>query len=98
MKEDADHLHLKKPNSSTLEHFRLISLCTTLYKVYARILVKWLKLIILHLIRLEQGAFVSGHCIIDSILLTKEFMHDMWHAPIHQSLMAIKLDIDLAYD
>lgn len=40
----------KRLDASTPEHFKMISLCTTLYKVCARILARHLKLIIPYLI------------------------------------------------
>ena len=44
----------KQPDASALKHFKPINLCTTLYKVCARILVGRLKSIILWLIYPEQ--------------------------------------------
>lgn len=67
----------KKPNASAPGHFRPISLCTILYKVYARILVSCLKPIYSCLVSLKQGAFVDGRCIIENILLIQEFIYDM---------------------
>ena len=67
----------KRQDASTLGYFRLISIYTTLYKIYARILVDQLKPIISRLINLEQGAFVNSWYITDNILLAQEFMHDL---------------------
>lgn len=66
----------------TLDHFRPISLYITLYKVCAKILIKWLQLIMPCLISPESGAFINEHCITDNIFLIQEFMHDLQHASI----------------
>ena len=62
-------LMAKRPDASNIGYFRPISLCNTLYKVYARVLVEWLKLMVRCLINPEYDAFVIGHYIIDNILL-----------------------------
>lgn len=44
----------KRPDAFKPSHFRSISLCTNLYKIYARVLVRQLQLIVLDLIYPEQ--------------------------------------------
>ena len=59
----------KKMNSQIPNDYRLISLCNTMYKIIAKILVNRLKLVLLSLLALEQGAFVLERAIINNILL-----------------------------
>ena len=59
----------KRLDVSLPSHYRPISLYTTLYKMYARILIDWLKPIMPRLISPEQGAFISGRSITNNILL-----------------------------
>nr|XP_010943370.1 uncharacterized protein LOC105061109 [Elaeis guineensis] len=47
---------------------------------------------------LYKEAFISDRSIIDNILLAQKFTYDLHQAPIHHSLMAIKLDMERAYD
>ena len=68
---------LKKSDTTVPGYFRPISLCTILYKVCAKVLIRWLQPVILQLISQEQRAFVSGHSISDNILLAQKFMHDL---------------------
>jgi len=61
---------IPKCNTPTrVEHFRPISLCNTLYKLVAKILVRRMKGILNELISLEQGAFVPERVISDNILI-----------------------------
>lgn len=57
-----------------------------------------MKLIIPHLISLEQGAFIGSRCISNNVLLAHKFMFDLHRAPTRQGMMAIKLDMEKVYD
>ena len=57
---DIHHIVPKRQDASEPSHFRSISLCTTLYKIYAKLLVCKLKPILSRLICMEQEAFVGG--------------------------------------
>lgn len=46
----------------------------------------------------KQGAFISGHNIFDNILIASKFIYDLRQASMHQTLIAIKLYIERAYD
>lgn len=65
----------KHPNVIIFGHYRLINLCTMLYKVCAKILVGRLKPIVPHLIFSEQEAFVSDYRITNNFLLAQEFIY-----------------------
>ncbi|XP_038985517.1 uncharacterized protein LOC120111723 [Phoenix dactylifera] len=88
----------KRQDASEPSHFRPISLCTTLYKVTAKILALRLRDILPRLISPEQGAFVGGRSITDNVLIAQEFMFDLGRASSRRSLMGIKLDMERAYD
>ncbi|XP_038973168.1 uncharacterized protein LOC103699679 [Phoenix dactylifera] len=79
-------------------HFRPISLCTTLYKVVARIMVGRVKPLLPSIISQEQGAFIAGRNISHNVMLAQEMMWDLQRASKRGSLMAIKLDMERAYD
>lgn len=76
----------KRSDAYVPSHFKSISLCTTLYKVCTRVLVRRLQLIVPRLIILEQGAFVNRWCITDNIILVQVFMHDFQQSPLDRAL------------
>ncbi len=79
-------------------HFRPISLCTTLYKIVARIMVGRIKPLLPGIISQEQGAFVAGRNISHNVMLAQEMMWDLQRASKRRSLMVVKLDMERAYD
>lgn len=81
-----------------LGHYKPISLCNTLYKIYAKLIVYRMKPILSCHIDPEQGAFVGSRSIYNNILIAQEFMFDLRKTPSNRSLMAIKLDMERAYN
>ncbi|KAI0492143.1 hypothetical protein KFK09_026409 [Dendrobium nobile] len=82
----------------TPSNYRPISLCQTNYKIVATMLVNRLKKIISKLISEEQVAFVHGRSIADHCLLAQEVFHKFKISKNKKGLMAIKLDMEQAYD
>ena len=81
-----------------MEHYRPISLCNTLYKLDAKILVRRLKGVLNYLMSSEQGAFVPGKSISDNILIAQEITHSLenFHGTDHYVL--VKIDMERVYD
>ncbi|XP_038972041.1 uncharacterized protein LOC120104629 [Phoenix dactylifera] len=88
----------KRQDAAEPGHYRPISLCTSLYKVVAKIMVGRMRALLPSLISMEQGAFVGGRSISDNILLAQEMMGDLQRASRRRCLMAVKLDMERAYD
>lgn len=78
--------------------FRLISLCQTIYKIVAKILVVRLKGWLPRLISEEQGAFVPGRSISNHCLLAQEMVNKFRTSSSSAGLMALKIDMEQAYD
>lgn len=66
-----------KLDTTVLSDYRSISLCTTLYKVYAKLMVERMKPILSHLICAKQGAFIGDRSIIDNMMIIQELMYDL---------------------
>lgn len=89
------------PKVETLEKmsdYRPISFCNASYKIISKILTKRLKPILPEIISLEQTACVPGRHITD-VLVVNELLHSLKSCRRQsKSYMAIKKDINKAYD
>ncbi|KAI0522554.1 hypothetical protein KFK09_004934 [Dendrobium nobile] len=82
----------------TPSNYRPISLCQTNYKIAVTILVNILKKCISKLITEEQMAFMPGRSIYEHCLLAQEIFHKFKISKNKKGLMALKLDMEQAYD
>ncbi|XP_027096192.1 uncharacterized protein [Coffea arabica] len=86
-------------NPTSLKHFRPVSLCTTMYKVIAKILANRLKCVLHSCICKNQSAFIPGRRILDSIMVSHEYLHYLNNKRHGKDgFMAVKLDMSKAYD
>ena len=85
----------KKTGASEADHFRRISLCSVVYKIYA----KWLaKRITTYAGEpdLYQAAFTNSRSTDDHIFVTRRMMEENWNAG--KDLYILALDIKKAFD
>lgn len=78
--------------------FRPISLCNVMYKCLPKVLVNRLKSIIAKVVSPYQASFVPGRNIHDNIIIVNEMIHSMRRKRGAKGLMAIKVDLEKAYD
>ena len=88
----------KVDNPETTAHFRPVSLCNTLYKILAKILVNRVRPVLQRIIHPTQSAFIPGRAIHDNILLAHEILNKFQHTKGKKGYVALKLDIEKAYD
>ncbi|PKU69674.1 integrator complex subunit 11 [Dendrobium catenatum] len=79
-------------------NYRPISLCQTNYKIVASMLVNRLKKANSRLISEEQMAFIPGRSISEHCLLAQEIFHKFKVSKNKKGMIAIKLDMEQAYD
>lgn len=78
--------------------FRLISFCTVLYKIITKTLANRMKVILDHLISLNQCAFFKGWLILDNIIFSHEIFYHMRTHQSREHWMTLKIDMSKAYD
>ena len=82
----------------TLGNNRPISLCNTVYKVITKIIVARLRPYLDKLISPMQTAFVPGRKRIDNIIIAQEIIHGLRKKKGRIGYMALKIDLEKAYD
>uniref|UniRef100_A0A803PQY8 Reverse transcriptase domain-containing protein n=1 Tax=Cannabis sativa TaxID=3483 RepID=A0A803PQY8_CANSA len=88
----------KCENPDSVDKFQPIALCNFVYKVVTRIIAHRLRPLLDRLVSPLQSAFVPGRWIAESSLLTQELVHTIKSKKGKGGLMAIKIDMNKAYD
>ncbi|OMO64495.1 reverse transcriptase [Corchorus capsularis] len=88
----------KVANPIKIDQFRHMSLCDFPYKVVTKILVNRLKPYLDDLISPFQASFVPGRMARDNAIIVQEIIHSFNRKRGKAGYMAIKLDLDKAYD
>ena len=83
--------------ADNLSQFRPISLCSTIYKVMARLLKKKLKLCVSEIVQRNQVGFVQERLLCENVLLATELVKD-FNDQGPTSKGCLKIDISKAYD
>ncbi|KAH9666253.1 reverse transcriptase domain-containing protein [Citrus sinensis] len=88
----------KSEHSTSFKMYRPISLCTVFYKTVTKIIVNRLQVILPDLIGPHQISFVPGRHITENIIIAQEVVHSMRRKMGKKGFMAIKVDLEKAYD
>lgn len=88
----------KQEKPASPGHFRPIRLCNDIYKILTKILANRLQQFLPKLISPERVAFVRGRSITDNCMLVQEILHSIEGSRLNNKLMAVKLDMQKAYD
>lgn len=88
----------KIQNPYLVSHYRLLGLCTTHYKLLAKILTKRIKPLLPNLISPFQGAYTPGRHSSDLFLIAQETLNSMKHSKAKGGWLIVKIDIKKAFD
>ena len=88
----------KGNNVASVNQFKPFSLCNVLYKIISKLLANRLKKVIYKLVSLWQTAFIPGCKIQENTILAQEILHAMKKKKGKTSWMALKIDMEKAYD
>lgn len=87
----------KVTGADRMSQFRPISLCSTVYKIIARILKNRLRRIIPEAVQLNQAGFVQGRLLCENVLLASELVA-AFDRPGDTTRGCLKVDLSKAYD
>ena len=100
--EELNRTHItlipKIPGPETLNNYRPISLCNTVYKIVSKILVAWLRPLLGKLISPCQSAFIPGRKGMDNAIIVQELINTISRKKGRHGFMAVKIDLEKAYD
>lgn len=88
----------KVPQPTTIKEFRPISLCSVVYKLVTKILSSRIKHLMPLLILPYQSSFIQGRSITDNIIIAQEVIHSMKKKTGKKGWLAIKVDLEKAFD
>lgn len=88
----------KISNPERANQFRPISLCNVCYKIITKAMTTRIKEVMRSLVGQEQSSFVPERQITDNIIIFQEVMHTFHTKRGNKGLMAIKIDLEKAYD
>ncbi|KAK4274538.1 hypothetical protein QN277_017742 [Acacia crassicarpa] len=88
----------KRENVELVAHFRPISLCTVHFKCITKIIALRLREVMNDIVSPFQTSFIKGRSIHDNIVVGQEILHIMSKNRSRKGLMAVKIDLEKAYD
>ena len=88
----------KVNHPESLNQFQPISLCNVRYKIITKVVANRLKNIMAKLVGPMQSSFLPGRHITDNIVIAQEVIHSMNNKKGRMGRMAIKIDLEKAYD
>ena len=82
----------------TIRDFRPISLCNVVYKTLTKVIATRLRRVMPKIISPNQCSFVPGRQGTNNIIVAQEVIHSMRNRKGKKGFMAIKIDLEKAYD
>lgn len=87
----------KVMDPTSFDKFRSICLCSVVYKIFSKIIIRRLTSCLNRIISLEQGAFILGRSIFENITLVQEMIHSLNRKTKWKNVV-LKVDMAKNYD
>ena len=91
-------LILKIQGPETFGNYRPISFCNTVYKIFTKLIVNRIRPLLDMIISRSQTTFVPGRRGTDNAIIVQELVHTISKAKGKEGYLAIKIDLEKAYD
>ncbi|KAK4257184.1 hypothetical protein QN277_006806 [Acacia crassicarpa] len=88
----------KVDNPISLRDFRPISLCNVSFKIITKVLANRFRGVMSTIVGPEQCSFIAGRSTCDNILIAQEIIHSMRMRGRKKGFVAIKIDMEKAFD
>ena len=88
----------KTQGPESIGSYRPISLCNSVYNIASKILVGRIRPFLDQLVSPCQAAFIPGRRGVDNAIVVQEIIHTMGRAKEKGGFMALKIDLEKAYD
>ncbi|XP_028557267.1 uncharacterized protein LOC114581389 [Dendrobium catenatum] len=88
----------KNSNPLLPSNYKHISLCNSVYKVAAKVILNRLLQVIPLLISDEQAAFIKGRSVSDHVLMAQEMFHKFRYSKAPKGMVSYKIAMEQAYD
>ena len=88
----------KLPSPTSFNNYRPISLCNVVYKIISKLLVSKMRPFLHKLISPCQSTLIPGRWIVENQVIVQELLYSFKTTKIKVGQMAIKLDMQKAYD
>ena len=88
----------KVQGPESIGNYRPISLCNSIYKIISKVIVARLRPQLENIVSPFQTAFILGRRGTDNVIIVQELIHTIVQAKERKWYMAIKIDLEKAYD
>lgn len=88
----------KQEGPETMSQFRPMALCNVVVKLITKVIANRLKQLMNHLVGACQSIFIPSKQSVENLLIMQEAIHSMKNKKGKRGCLAVKVDLERAYD